>query len=739
MSERARGWDPSLWVSLKPFGVGEQHPNNFAEIARTVKENATDLPYAWRILTQGVCDGCALGTTGLHDWTIDGVHLCNIRLRLLKLNTMGPLDLDRVADARALEGLSGAELRDLGRLPVPLRRRRGEAGFTPISWDEALDTIAARIRASGPDRVGAYLTSRGMCNESYYVVGKAVRAMGTNSVDNAARVCHSPSTVALKSMVGVAATTCSYTDWIGSDLVVFVGSNVANNQPVATKYLYLARRQGTRIATVNPYREPGMERYWIPSVVESALFGTKLATAHWPVATGGDAAFFTGVLRHLVERGWWDREFVAAHTTGFEEVADHVTGLDWEKLEAHAGLDRDAMLSFAMAVHEAKTGVLVWSMGATQHPFGEENVRAIVNVGLSQGWLGKRGCGLMPIRGHSGVQGGAEMGCYATALPGGAPITPETTAALGRRWGFTVPTAPGLTVTDQLDAALAGDLDVLLSVGGNFLDVLPDPARTRTALETVPLRVHMDLTMSSQMLVEGEEVLVLPATTRYEGPGGLTETTTERRVAFSPEIPGRRIGQARPEWDVFGDLAARVRPELAEQVWFASTAAIRAEIAEVVPFYDGIQHLAEQGDAFQYGGPHLCPDGRCPTPDGRAHFVAVPPPQRGVPDGRFLVSTRRGKQFNSMVHERRDKLNGATREAVLVARADADTLGLRDGDAVRLASDHGRLDARVLVSPIAPGNLQVHWPEGNVLLAPEVRSSESHVPDYNAVVDLEPL
>jgi anaerobic selenocysteine-containing dehydrogenase len=182
-----------------------------------------------------------------------------------------------------------------------------------------------------------------------------------------------------------------------------------------------------------------------------------------------------------------------------------------------------------------------------------------------------------------------------------------------------------------------------------------------------------------------------------------------------------------------------VRPELAAQARFASTAAIRAEIAEVVPFYDGIQHLAEQGDAFQYGGPHLCPDGRCPTPDGRARFVVVPAPQREVPDGRFLVSTRRGKQFNSMVHERRDKLNGATREAVLVARADADTLGLRDGDAVRLASDHGRLDARVLVSPIAPGNLQVHWPEGNVLLAPEVRSAESHVPDYNAVVGLEPL
>src|SRR5207245_1411411 len=138
-----------------------------------------------------------------------------------------------------------------------------------------------------------------------------------NSIDNAARVCHSPSTYGLKATVGVAATTCSYRDWIDADLVVFIGSNVSNNQPVAMKYLYHAKKRGTKVAVINPYREPGMERYWVPSNFESAVFGTKIADRFFQVDVGGDIAFLSGVLKQMVERGWIDGAFVMEHTTGF--------------------------------------------------------------------------------------------------------------------------------------------------------------------------------------------------------------------------------------------------------------------------------------------------------------------------------------------------------------------------------------------------------------------------------------
>ncbi len=728
-------WQPSLWASPKPFGIGEGRPNNYLEIVKAIKENRKELPYAWRILNQGVCDGCALGTKGMRDWTVDEVHLCNVRLRLLTLNTMPAMDDGLLEDVRRLSGRRSAELRNLGRLPHPMLRRRGDPGFSRVTWDDALDRIASRIRATDPQRTAFYLTSRGMPNESYYAAAKAVRAMGTNSIDNAARVCHAPSTFALKGGLGVAATTCSYSDWIGSDLVVFIGSNPANNQPVAMKYLYHARKEGTKVVCVNPYREPGMERYWVPSNTESALFGTKITDRFFQINTGGDVGFLNGTLKHMVEAGLVDRSFVDAHTTGFAELASTLHDQPWEELERLAGLPRAEMAAFGEMLGAARTCVLVWSMGVTQHAYGEDNVRAIVNLGLAKGFVGRPGCGLMPIRGHSGVQGGAEMGAYSTVFPGGVAVSEESAAILAEQWGLPVPATPGLVAPEMIDAAHSGDLDVLFSAGGNFLEVMPDPPFVEQALGRVPLRVHMDIVVSSQMLVEpADEVILLPAATRYETVGGVTETSTERRIIFSPEVEGRRIGEARAEWEVFLDLARRVVPQHAGALTYAGTAELREEIARVVPLYEGIQNLKEAGDSVQYGGPHLCAGWSFPTPDGKAHFSRVPLPSVDVPAGSFVCTTRRGKQFNSMVHERRDPLTGARREAVYMNAVDAAGLDLGEGDPVVVRSPAGEYAGRVFLAQVAPGNLQVHWPEGSVLIDGHTRSPESKIPDYNAVV-----
>ncbi|HEY9620067.1 MAG TPA: FdhF/YdeP family oxidoreductase [Crinalium sp.] len=751
-------WTPQNWASWKPFGLGEQYPNNYWEVFRAAWVSRDNLPYAWEILNKGVCDGCALGTTGMKDWTLDGLHVCNVRLRLLRMNTMPAFDPKLLADVEPLRHKKGADLRDMGRLPYPMMRRKGDKGFRRISWADALAVIADRIKATTSDRLAFYVTSRGTVNESYYAIQKAVRAMGCNNIDNAARICHSPSTAALKSTIGAAATTCSYKDWIGTDLLVFIGSNVANNQPVTVKYLHWAKKAGTRIVVINTYREPGMERYWVPSIVESALFGTKFAEDFFLINTGGDIAFLNGTLKHLIENDWCDRSFIEGYTADFEQLKETLANQSWEDLEAASGTTRDAMLSFARMVADANKAVFVWSMGITQHECGEDNVRTVINVALTKGFVGREGCGLMPIRGHSGVQGGAEMGCYATVFPGGKPVTPETAADLSQQWGFEVPSTQGLIAPDMIKAASEWQVDVLVSVGGNFLEVLPEPDYVQEALRQVPLRVHMDIVCSSQMLVDPEDtVILLPATTRYEVPGGVTETSTERRVIFSPAIPGPRIGEARPEWEVFMELARRVRPDIADKLYFSSetavssadqngtgklpppaesTAAIRAEIARVVPQYAGIQHLKEAGDQFQYGGSHLCFGWNFPTPDGKAHFTPIDLPKRDVPDGYFRVATRRGKQFNSMVQAKKDAITGALRDAIYMSASDAIALGFKDGDRILLKNDLGELHGRVYTAPLQRGNLQVHWPEGNVLLDKNKRSQEG-VPDYNALVQLE--
>ena len=727
---------PRLWVSLVPYGIGRTKPNHYLEILRTVWDNRHDLPYAWRILSKGVCDGCALGVAGFRDWTMEGVHLCTTRLDLLKLNTARALDPAILGDVARLPRSSGA-LRALGRLPYPMLRRRGDAGFNRISWDRALDLAASRIRASAPERIAFYLTARGLTNETYYAAQKVARYLGTNNIDNAARVCHAPSTGALRKAIGVAATTCSYRDVIESDLVVLFGADVANAQPVFMKYLYLARKRGTRVVVVNPLRESGLEHYWVPSSVESALFGTKMADAFFAIHTGGDLAFVRGALKILIDEGGVNQTFVREHAVGFDELRVVLAATSVGDLAATAGSTVDDLRAFAKIYRDARSAVLVWSMGVTQHICGTESVQGIIDLALARGNVGRPGAGLMPIRGHSGVQGGAEMGAYATAFPGGVGVTPENARALGERYGFDVPSRPGLTAAEMVEAAGRGEIDVLWSSGGNFLETLPDPDAVRTALARAPLRVHQDIVISPQMLIEGDEVLLLPAMTRYEQPGGGTETTTERRVVLSPEISGPRPGEARAEWAIFAELGRRVRPDPAQKLGLGSASEIRDEIAAVVPAYAGIERLRAGGDSFQWGGRLLCEGWRFPTVDGRAHFSDAQPTPSSLPAGRYHLSTRRGKQFNSMVWRDRDPLTGATRDALFLSADDARALEVSDGEPLVVRSESGAtVRARAHIAPIRAGNVQMFWPEANALISAGRRDPVSGVPDYNAVVEI---
>ena len=739
-------WNPKQWVSLSPNGIGHTKPNHYLEMAKVVWANRDELPFAYRILTQGVCDGCALGTSGVHDYTLDGIHLCMVRLELMRLNTAPALDVALLNDADKLAQMTARELRELGRLPFPMLRRKGDGGFTRVTWEAALQLAADAFKQTVPQRTAFYLTSRGLTNEAYYVANKVARFLGTNNVDNSARLCHAPSTVAMKQSIGVAASTITYRDWIGSDLIVFFGSNTPNNQPVTTKYLYEAKQQGTRIAVINPYREPGLERYWIPSVAESALFGTKLTDEFFQVHTGGDRAFIAGVLKHLIENDWIDKPYIERHTTGFAELKASAQAHDWDLLEAASGASREEMLRFAGLLAKAKNAIFVWSMGITQHHDGVANVRALVDLALSRGFVGKPKSGLVPIRGHSGVQGGAEMGCVPNQLAMGVAPDVDGAAQMKALWGFDVPTTKGLNTIEMIDAAYRGELDWFYQSGGNFLETVPEPDYVRQAVARIPARVQQDIVLSPQMFVEPRDwVLLLPTRTRYEQTGGGTETSTERRILFSPEIAGRRIGEARNEWEIPMQIAERVKigscePDQAHLIHFADGQAIRNEIARVIPTYDGIQHLRKTGDQVQWGGERLCEKDNKPhfaLPDGRARFSTVAITPKPKAENRLRLSTRRGKQFNSIVQRDRDPLNGAAREDILISETDALRLNLKHGDAIRIFNEVGEMCGRVFIAPLTPGNLQAHWPEANVLLKRGQCDDECGIPDYNATVEIE--
>lgn len=775
MSHRVESSIGEKLKSALPFGIGVTKPKVFRNMVGIVWKNRDNLGYAWKVISRGVCDGCELGVAGLHDWTIDGVHLCMTRLNLLRLNTAPAFDPELLRDISVLrhrlkagrtpkktssqhpkkagcqsDEWDNAQLRELGRLSVPMIRERGEKGFRRISWDDAYDRIAQKIRATDPKRWAMLVTARGVTNEVYYMAQKVCRFLGTNNVDNAARLCHAPSTSAMKFAVGVAATTCSYKDWYGTDLIIFFGANPANDQPVTTKYLHEARKLGTKIVLVNPYLEPGMKRYWVPSSTGSALFGTKLTDYWFPVSQGGDIAFMYGVLKILFANGWQDETFIREHTEGFEELKRATEQLDWATIEKHSGLTWRSMEEFAQLIRDAKNAVIVWSMGITQHVYGADAVSMILNLGLAKGYVGRDKCGLMPILGHSSVQGGAEMGASATAFPGGKSINTENAKQLSTEYGFAVPDWHGLTTVEMVEACARGELDLLYCLGGNFIRTLPEPEYVENALKSVPLRVHQDMILTDQMFIEAKEaVILLPAKTRYEQDDGGIETTTERRVAFTPEIP-RQVGEACAEWKILRELAAKTFPDRTHQLGCETGWKMREEIARIVPFYDGIQNLKKTGDAIQYGGPHLCADGKFSTPDGKAHFRVVPLPAEpvkreasgdesvgGTSDSgarEFIVSTPCGKQFNSVIYAEVDPINGATRDAVLMNPDDAAELHLMQREHVVLRNQLGSYEARVFLAPISRGNLQIHWPEGNVIIRRGVVDVGGSVPDYNTRV-----
>ncbi|MGH7597076.1 MAG: molybdopterin-dependent oxidoreductase, partial [bacterium] len=449
--------------------------------------------------------------------------------------------------------------------------------------------------------------------------------------------------------------------------------------------------------------------------------------------------FLNGVVKTLIERDWIDAKFIRDHCTGFDELKEALVEQSWEMLEKSSGSSQQEMLRFAEMLAKVQSGIFIWSMGITQHTHGVENVKAIINLCLSRGFIGRPKNGLMAIRGHSGVQGGAEVGCVPNQFPGGRSVNEENAKHFEKLWGFPVPTLKGLNAVEMINAAHEGKIDMLYSAGGNFLETLPEPDFVREALQRVPLRVHQDIVLSPQMLLDpAETVILLPAQTRYEQRGGGTETSTERMIYFSPEIPGRRIGEAKAEWEIFMELAEHVYPERRVQIHFDNAQQIRDEIAKAVPFYIGIQYLKKKGDAVQWGGIRLCDGPHFKTADGKAHFVALAPPERKLANGQFFVTTRRGKQFNSMVQSEYDPLTGGRRDDVFISPEDAKDLGLREGDPLVLKNALGEFHGRVKIVPIRPGNLQVHWPEGNHLIRRGVCDPVCGIPNYNAVVEATP-
>ena len=729
-------------VSLVPFGIGKIKPNHFLEMGEVLWENKDNLGYAWNILQHGVCDGCSLGTTGIRDHVLDGTHLCMSRLKLLRNNTIGAFSEADVCDIEQLRKKSNTELREMGRIPYPFVYRPGDRGFTRVSWDKAMELIGQRLRQIAPEKQAYFATSKGITNETYYVFTKMARLMGTNNVDFCARLCHAATVSGLSKVLGVGAPTVSLSDLIGTDLILLWGTNLANNQPVSVKYLHYAKQAGTRIISINTVRERGLEEYWIPSIPISAVFGSKIADQWIQVKLGGDLALMVAVMKILLDWGAVAQEYIRAHTQGFAEVENALRGLSMDELVENSGVSVRDITDLAMTIARAKTMVTVYSMGLTQHKFGTDNVVGVAQLHLMKGALGKEKSGILPIRGHSGVQGGGECGVVPNKYPGGFTVNAENAERFEKLWGHPVPTSAGMDTGAMVEAAHNGDIDFLYNLGGNLHYTMPDPKYIEEAFSKVAIRVHQDINLNTSTLIDAKEMIVLlPAQTRYEQEGGGTSTSTERRIRFSPEIPGHPVvGECKAEWRIPAMVASAARPELRDALCFASSQAIREEMSTVMPVYHRIHELQKEGDQWQWGGERLCVDGNFSTmPNNKAQFFVLEVPNTRLPQGWYKMTTRRGKQFNSMVFSEKDGIQGGlTRDDIFLSLEDAQNLQITEGMRIRLHNEMGEFIGVARPVEMARGAIQTYWPESNPLI-PRDYDPVSREPDYNCLVQIQVL
>ncbi len=752
-----------LLEECSPFGVmAKGKPRHFMGVVDAVAENAGKWHKAWRVLN-GPCNGCAVQTDGLWDNVMPNwPHFCLVRLGLIEEVLRDDAEPGAFGDAERVRRLGNDRIERLGRITKPLLWRRGEKGYGEVSFEQAYglagEWVGGKgIRGSsdrgieGGRRRGFFSSSKGVNNEEYYAFQQFARVVGgTNNVDSCARQCHAASVSALKASIGVGVSTGSLSDFRDTDVLVLAGTNLANNQPLVMRYIENGRaKRGGRpyVVVVNPYREPGLDRYWVPSSPKSAMFGSRICDEFVSVRVGGDTAFFNGVLKILIEDALLTSthlEFIQSRTRGFEEVATKLAGQTLKWLSETSGASIEAMRRLAMVLARCENAVFCWGMGLTQHRRGTEHVQSIVNVALALGQLGKSKAGVAPLRGQSSVQASGECGVAPDIFPGGTAVDEASVARFSEHWGAEAPSTAGLPTGRMIEAADRGEIDLLMCLGGNLRETMPDRAYIERVLSKVPYRIRLDVSMNSEAMIEpGEASLVIPIRNWYEWDSVFTTTSTDRTIrAFRGTIP--RDHRDLPEsWQALREIARGVLGDNLKGFSYDGTQAIREMMDRSIGMYRGIAELSAPHKQMQWGGACLCADEFANMPDGRAVFAALEPERVDVPDGHLMLTTRRGfGQWNSQHRPsvKKDSLTGATtRRAVLMHADDVEALGLTHGRAVRLTTGHGAATDGIcwVDDGVRRGSAQAFWPLANDLVKRGVYDQPSCEPDYNVIVRVE--
>ena len=649
-----------------------------------------------------------------------------------------------------LDTMSDQWLNQQGRLTEPMVKRSGGTHYEPIGWEEAFALIASELNGlNSPDEAMFYTSGR-VSNEAAFLLQLFARAYGTNNLPDCSNMCHESSGSALKETLGIGKGSVSLQDIHDADLVLVVGQNPGTNHPRMLSALEETKRNGGRVVAVNPLPEAGLLRFKNPQKARGVVGrGTEIADQFLKIKIGGDLALFQMLNRLLLESedqapgSVLDRDFIAAHTSGFDEFAEHVRQVEWADVLEATGLTRAEIEELHQRVLTSKSIIVCWAMGLTQHRHGVPTIREVVNFLLLRGNLGRPGAGVCPVRGHSNVQGDRTMGIW-------EKMPDSFLDALGEEFSFTPPREHGFDSVDGVRALLDGRASVFVGVAGNFVRAMSDSDLTETALRNCRLTVQISTKLNRSHTVCGQTALILPTLGRSDRDvqaGGEQFVTVEDSMSNVHATRGK-LAPASPdllsEVAIISRLARATCPDVGEIPWGdfeGDYGLIRDRIARVIPGFESFNERIAAPGGFTL--PNPVNSHRYDTASGKATFTANAFDMLTAPPGHLVLqSLRSHDQWNTIPYAPNDRYRGIhnARRIVMVNPADIAELGHQDGDVVDIVSlwhdgvERRAPGFRLVGYPAARGSATAYYPETNVLVPLDSVAEISNTPTSKGVV-----
>lgn len=650
---------------------------------------------------------------------------------------------------KELEGKTEYWLGSQGRISEPVVIKPGDTHYSPISWTDAFALIGEHINATTPDKCVFYTSGR-TANETAFMYQLFARSLGTNNLPDCSNMCHESSGSALNPTIGIGKGTVSLEDIHHAELVLVVGQNPGTNHPRMLSALRDCKNNGGKIVAVNPLPEAGLLNFKDPQSLNGVIGGgTTIADEFLQIKVGGDLALFQALGHLLLEEeklnpgNVVDHSFITQQTEGFAAYAEARSVVDWDETERATGLTRAEITKAAKMMAASKATIICWALGLTQQPHSVDTLREIINLLLLQGNFGKRGAGACPVRGHSNVQGDRTMGIWEKPKE-------SFLAALDEEFGFRMPRDHGYDSVETQHALEKGEVDVFVSMGGNFAAAGSDTAALEEGLKRAGLTVHISTKPNRAHVVHGTTSLILPTLGRTDTddkhPKGKQFLSVEDSMSVIHKTQGRLepvsehllsepVIVARMAQATLGDDHGVDWRAMAEDY-----DVIRDHISRVIPGFEDFNARVRTKNGFVLPNPPR--DTRTFATDiGKGRFSVRPLEYLEAPAGHLILQTVRSHdQYNTTFYGLDDRYRGVSegRRVILVHSADLVELGFQDRDLVDVISTFAGSERRankfrLVEYPTAKGCAAAYFPEANALVHRELVARESNTPGYKAM------